>query len=82
MTKIATKTLAEIYLRQGHLKEAYEIYKILHQKDPDDIEVLKKLEEIEERLITSSKIITPLQNKREEILKVLEKWLENIKKRK
>lgn len=81
MTKIVTKTLAEIYLRQGYFKEAYEIYKILHQKNPDDIEVIKKLEELEE-IIDSSKISPPSKKKREEILKVLEKWLENIKKRK
>ena len=33
MDRMTTKTLAEIYLQQGHLQEAYEIFKALAERD-------------------------------------------------
>ncbi len=77
MVKIITKTLADIYLMQGHFKEAYEIYKILHQKNPDDQEIIKRLNELEKRLKDSKNL-----SSKEEILNTLKRWLENIEKRK
>ncbi|HUL32199.1 MAG TPA: tetratricopeptide repeat protein [Thermodesulfobacteriota bacterium] len=71
---MTTKTLAEIYLQQGHLQQAYEIYKALAEKDPSDMEVKKRLEELEEKLHPS-----PLS--REEKIRHLEKWLTNIRRR-
>jgi hypothetical protein len=47
MDRVATKTLAEIYLKQGHLREAYEIFKILAEKDPSDPEMQKRVVEQE-----------------------------------
>lgn len=77
MPKIITKTLAEIYMKQGHLREAYEIYRILHQKNPQDEEVINKLNELEKKLEDSK-----YQSPKQEILNILTKWLENIEKRK
>jgi tetratricopeptide (TPR) repeat protein len=80
MEPMATKTLAEIYLQQGHLQEAFEIYKALAEKDPFDPEIQKKLEELGEKLNPSppSHFAHPLS--REERLHYLEKWLANIRK--
>ena len=74
MDHMTTKTLAEIYLQQGHLQEAYEIYKTLAEKDPLDAEIQKRLEELTEKLHPS-----PLS--REEKIRHLEQWLVNIRKR-
>ena len=50
MDRMITKTLAEIYLKQGDLRKAYEIFKVLSEQDPSDKEVQAKLTELSERL--------------------------------
>ncbi len=80
MEPVATKTLAEIYIQQGHLQEAYEIYKALAEKDPFDQEIQKRVEELREKLHPSppSNFSYPLS--KEERIRHLEKWLSNIQK--
>jgi hypothetical protein len=73
MEPMATKTLAEIYLQQGDLQKAYEIYKALAEKDPFDQEIQKKVDELRETL-------HPSPPSREERIRSLEKWLANIQK--
>ena len=81
MEPIATKTLAEIYLRQGYLQEAFEIYKALAGKDPFDREIQNKVEELREKLHPPSPPNFPYPLSKEEKLRHLEKWLANIQKR-
>ncbi len=66
MEDLKTKTLAEIYLKQGHLQEAYEIFQTLAEKDPFDQEVREKLAELRQKI---------------EKLRPLQKWLTNIQNR-
>jgi len=80
MEPVATKTLAEIYLQQGHLQEAYEIYKALAEKDPFDQEVQKRVEELREKLHPSPPSNFPYPLSKEERIRHLEKWLANIQK--
>ncbi len=83
MSPILTKTLAEIYLKQGHLKEAYEIYQALSKKDPNDQEIQKRLNELRACIEQPSIEKTPpFFHTREEKIRFLKKWLENIQKRK
>jgi tetratricopeptide (TPR) repeat protein len=80
MEPLATKTLAEIYLQQGHFQEAYDIFKILLEKDPNDKEIQDKLRELNEKLILSSS--NPrLAPSKEEKIRLLERWLSNIRER-
>ncbi len=81
MEHMRTKTLAEIYLQQGHLQEAYEIFETLAKKNPFDPDIQKRLEELREKLgpIPPSSISYPLS--KEEKIRHLEKWLDNIRKR-
>ena len=81
MDQMTTKTLAEIYLQQGHLQEAYEIYKTLAEKDPFDAEIQKRLEELREKLHPSPPSSSPYPLSRKEKIQHLEKWLANIRKR-
>ena len=81
MDRMTTKTLAEIYLQQGHLQEAYEIYKTLAKKDPFDAEIQKRLEELREKLYPSPPSSFPYPLSKEEKIQHLEKWLANIRKR-
>jgi hypothetical protein len=81
MDRIPTKTLAEIYLQQGHLQEAYDIFKTLVEKDPFDQELQEKVKELKEKLHPSppSNFLHPLS--KDERIRHLEKWLDNIRKR-
>jgi hypothetical protein len=78
---MVTKTMAELYLQQGHLQEAYEIYKALAEKDPFDLEIQERVNELKEKLHPPPppKFFYPLSV--EERVRYLEKWLANIRKR-
>lgn len=76
-----TKTLAEIYLKQGDLRKAYEILKILSQQDPSDKEVQTKLIDLSERLGLSPPSIRPTDRSTEEKIRLLKKVLANIRQR-
>ncbi len=82
MDEFATKTLAEIYLRQGDLQKAYAIYKILSEKDPFDPEIQKRLKELGQKLSPSHLPAQPLPRSREEKIRFLERWLTHIRERK
>jgi len=81
MERMVTKTMAELYLQQGHLQEAYEIYQALAEKDPFNFEIQERLSELKEKLQPSPppKFSHPLSM--EERVRYLEKWLANIRKR-
>jgi len=81
MDRLTTKTLAEIYLQQGHLQEAYEIYESLAEKDPFDAEIQNRLDELREKLHPSPAPNLPSPLSREEKIRHLERWLDNIRKR-
>ena len=81
MDRIATRTLAEIYLQQGHFQEAYEIFKALAEKDPHNVEIKHQLEQLSEKLSLSPPFPPPPLRSKEEMIRFLEKWLTNIHKR-
>jgi len=79
--QIITKTLAELYLQQGYLQEAFEIYQRLAEKYPFDQEIQKKLKELKEQFHPSlPPDLFPCPSK-EERIRLLEKWLSNIRRR-
>jgi len=50
MEPMKTKTLAEIYIKQGHLREAYDILMDLAGKDPSNQELRQRMTELGKRL--------------------------------
>jgi hypothetical protein len=80
MESLKTKTMAEIYLRQGHLQEAFEIYQALAEKDPGDQEARERLKSLSRSLGFSSPR-PPMARSKKEKIQVLEGWLANIQKR-
>ena len=80
MSQIVTKTVGEILMQQGHIEEAYQIFKTLSEKDPSDMEIKAKLKELTEKLKPSSTDQSILTT--EERIRALEKWLVNIRERK
>jgi predicted Zn-dependent protease len=76
-----TKTLAEIYMQQGHLEEAYKILKALSEKDPSNREIKKKLKELSEKIKGLSPLTDQSIRTTEEKIRLLEKWLANIREK-
>jgi len=81
MDRLITKTLAEIYLKQGDLRNAYEILKILSEQEPSDKEVKEKLIELSERLGLSPPSIGPRDRATEGKIRILKKLLANLRER-
>ncbi len=72
MNRMTTKTLAEIYLQQGHLREAYDILKSLAEEDPANLEIQTRLKEL------SEKLESPTTATVEERISALKAWLSAI----
>ena len=84
MDRVITKTLGEVYLQQGHLQKAYEIFKLLSEKDPSDTDIQKRLKELREKLGPSPAPAPTQEPPRsaEEKIRILKRWLANIQERK
>jgi hypothetical protein len=81
MEQIKTKTMAEIYLKQGHLQEALDIFKTLAEKNPSDQEVREKLRILNLRIGLISPPSPSSVLSREERIEFLERWLAHIQSR-
>jgi predicted Zn-dependent protease len=81
MDRLLTKTLAEIYLQQGHLQEAYAIFKSLSEKNPLDTELQDQVRELEGKLGNLLSQQKPVDLALERKKQTLEKWLGNIRDR-
>ena len=85
MEQMKTKTMAEIYLRQGHLLEAYEILRTLAEQDPSDQEVIDKLRILRLKMgLVSSPTRSPGRPSavpKEDRVEFLRRWLSNIQSR-
>lgn len=81
MDRMITKTLAEIYLKQGDFRKAYEIFKVLSEQDPSDREIQAKLIELSERLGLFPTSFGPAARSTEEKIRLLRKVLANIRQR-
>jgi tetratricopeptide (TPR) repeat protein len=81
MGGIITKTLAEIYLQQGHLQEAYEIFRALSEQDPSNIEIREQLNELGRKLSPASPSVYEPVPSTEQKIHLLKRWLDNIRKR-
>lgn len=84
MPEIVTPTLAEVYVNQGQIKEAIDIYERIAARDADDLAVRRRIEELRAMIAAE----TPAESvkrdrdgkKREKIISTLEMWLEEIRK--
>lgn len=67
---IQTDTLAEIYLKQGHLEKALSIYQEILTREPGNTDVQKKYETLQERLEAQRKAASYQRT-----MHKLERWL-------
>lgn len=55
-----TKTMAEVYAKQGYTAIALDIYKRIFQKNPSDLEAQKRISELESKLsFRREKLVRP-----------------------
>ncbi|MBI4619957.1 MAG: tetratricopeptide repeat protein [Desulfobacterales bacterium] len=81
--KISTNTIAEIYIKQGHLKRALEIYRDILAADPENTAIQNKIQDLMERIkgSDSTEVDLPLySSKTGRIINTLNKWLSNLQK--
>ncbi len=57
-----TKSMAEVYAKQGHTLLALEIYKGIFEKDPSDSEAGNRISELETRLSSRREKTTKAQD--------------------
>jgi hypothetical protein len=67
---LVTPTLARLYVEQGHLRQAAQIYRHLLEKSPDRSDYLKALAEIENRLTAEA-----LQTD-QALIRLIAKWID------
>ena len=74
-----TITLAKIYEKQGHLKEARDIYRAILNDNPDDLEARKALLKfkVKAKPHGNSKVSYFKKMGNKEQFKIFEKWLVN-----
>ena len=85
-TRIATETLAELYLKAQNIEKAYEIYQQLLKQNPNNVRYREKVRELELRLRESGSVssgggTSPIKPKRdiERAIGELKEWLNRIK---
>lgn len=90
-TRIATETLAELYLKAQNIEKAYEIYQQLLKQNPSSVRFKERVRELELRLRESGEIgsgsggselpISP-QGDIERSIGELKAWLKRIRQAK
>ena len=87
--RIATETLAELYLKGENIEKAYEIYQQLLQQNPTNIRLKQKVRELELRMRESGHVPSggdepPIGPKTdvERAIGELKTWLDRIRKAK
>ena len=79
--KISTSTIAEIYIKQGHLKRALEIYRDILAADPENTAIQNKIQDLIGRIkgSGSTEVDIPLySSKTGKVITTLNRWLSNL----
>jgi len=80
--EIATKTLAQLYLRQGNPEKALEIYLRILKREPEDTEIREAIKNLRREMARRSQL--PRADSSQDLTKTekirnLERWRENIR---
>jgi len=72
-----TVTMADLYVRQGHLDEALDLLEKILQKDPEDPQAARLIADVREKMATSRMEATG-KEKDSRLIDELQRWLNNI----
>lgn len=81
--EIATKTLAELYLKQGNPQKALEVYRRILKREPENAEIHEAIRNLNRTMAqeTGSHNLSPSQEQATiEKIKYLERWRDNIRR--
>lgn len=80
--EIATKTLAQLYLRQGDSQKALEIYLKVLEREPQNAEIRETVEYLKRKTKQAPPIMSNGQSEedtKKEQIRSLERWREGIR---
>ncbi len=78
-TDFQTVTMADLYVRQGHLDEALDLLEKILQKDPEDPQAARLIAKVREKMATSRMEATG-KEKDSRLIDELQRWLNNIER--
>jgi tetratricopeptide (TPR) repeat protein len=84
LTEIATPTLAEVYVNQGQIQEAINIYEKVIEQNPEDhtsvtrVQALRTL--LAAQLAPREEAVPKAEQRKQKTIAVLESWLANIRR--
>ena len=83
LPELATPTLAEIYFKQGQVREAIKVYEKVVEINPQDERSSTRLEEFRAMMAAdleeADQEVDRLREKKERMIAILESWLSNIR---
>ncbi len=74
-----TVTVADLYVRQGHLEEAAELLERILQRDPEDPQAARLISEVREKM-AMHRTETPEKGREHRLVDELQRWLDNIER--
>jgi tetratricopeptide (TPR) repeat protein len=74
-----TTTLAELYIKQGHLHDAEIILEEVIKKEPQNMHALSMLDELKDSLLHQSSANDKL-SRHDNLIRILSSWLKNIER--
>ncbi|MCX7982872.1 MAG: hypothetical protein N2572_08190 [Syntrophales bacterium] len=69
-----TLTLVDLYVKQGHLKEALEVLESMKRRDPANEKIIERIKGVQALMGEE----TESQERRKKVLAELDRWLQNI----
>jgi tetratricopeptide (TPR) repeat protein len=83
-SEIATSTLAEVYVNQGEIEEALNIYQRVLTRNPQHEKTRQRIEELgamlQPRPLLEEKALNRARRKKERAIAILEAWLTDLRK--
>jgi hypothetical protein len=79
--RMATKTLADVYLTQGNTRKALEIYREVLKRDPSNPEILEAIQRLSGLVSQNSRSVPSthaFEVARVEKIRNLKRWQQNI----
>jgi len=69
-------TLAELYIRQGHLQVARKILEEIIKREPQNMQAAAKFDTLKKSLDSSSTVVEKFDS--DKLIKTLSSWLKNV----
>ena len=79
-TDFYTMTMADLYVKQGHLKSAVDVLEAIQRREPDNAAVGRRLRDVKALMADQSPV--PPETEPSAVVSELSRWLKNVNKMK